>query len=232
MKQLLSVFKKIGGPGSLGFFLVFTVIGVALMYWPRTRRWGRVLVAVLVASYLILSLPVVSHALAARAGAPNPESVAIAGKLDDLFILDGDNHIARAATAAKINAASTPGKVWVLGGYPLKKAVLEAGVPDDPSGWSGSARNTQQQMAQVARLMKENGSRRAAVIVSRLQAARTRGLADRLGVDVVVIPAPVDNEPPAAGARRWLPSYAGLLMSRDALYEMVALAYYRRNGWI
>ena len=80
--------------------------------------------------------------------------------------------------------------------------------------------------------MKEHSSLRAAVIVSRLQAARTRGLADRLGLDVLVIPAPVDSEPPSAGARRWLPSYAGLLMSRDALYEMVALAHYRRNGWI
>jgi hypothetical protein len=31
---------------------------------------------------------------------------------------------------------------------------------------------------------------------------------------------------------QFLPTYASLLVSRDALYEYAALAYYRWRGWI
>jgi uncharacterized SAM-binding protein YcdF (DUF218 family) len=227
-----AVAKAIGGPGSRGFFLFVVVIGLLLMVPARSRKWGRRLVVALTVSYLVLSIPAVSHLLAAWAGAPDPRTETVAGKLDDLFVLDGDNYVARAAMAAKIAPATAPRTVWVLGGSRLKRAMLDAGIPDDPASWTGSARTTQQQVAQVGQFMKENNSRRAALIVSRLQAARTRGLVARLGLDVLVIPAPVDHEPPSSGVRRWLPSLAGLVLSRDALYEMGALAYYRRNGWI
>lgn len=231
MELLRAIAKTIGGPGSLGFLLFFVVIGLLLMVPVRSRRWGRRLVVLMTVSYLLLSIPAVSHRIAASAGAPDPQ-MTVAGKLDDLFVLDGDNYVARAAAAARIAAVTTPRTVWVLGGNRLKRAMLDAGIPDDPSSWTGSARTTQEQLAQVGQFMKESNSRRAAVIVSRLQASRTRGLADRLGLDVLVIPAPVDHEPPNSGVRRWLPSLSGLVLSRDALYEMGAIAYYRRNGWI
>ena len=30
----------------------------------------------------------------------------------------------------------------------------------------------------------------------------------------------------------WVPSYSALRVSRDALYELAALEYYERRGWI
>jgi len=53
-----------------------------------------------------------------------------------------------------------------------------------------------------------------------------------LRMNVVVVPSPVDAEPTNSGAKRWLPSLAGLRLSRDGLYERIAVAYYRRNGWM
>jgi uncharacterized SAM-binding protein YcdF (DUF218 family) len=240
---ILRAIKSIGGPGSFGFFLFSAVIGLALMIPKRTRRLGRLLVVLLTVCYLTLSIPAVSHSLAAQAGSPDYEAASITGGLDDLFVLEGDNNTARAVVASKVAAATKPRKLWVLGGKFLRDELIATGypaslVPDvdgrpgNSPAWNASARTTREQMLLVGRLMQETGGKRAAVIVSRLQAMRTRGLAQRLGLDVLVIPAPVDHEPPISGTPRWMPSFAGLLLSRDALYEMLALAYYRRNGWI
>ena len=51
-------------------------------------------------------------------------------------------------------------------------------------------------------------------------------------LDIVVVPAPLTDEPPRSGIRYWLPSLAGLALSQEALYERFALILYRRNGWI
>jgi len=240
---ILRAIKSIGGPGSVGFFLFSAGIGLALMIPRRTRRWGRLLVVLVTVCYLVLSIPAASHSLAALAGSADYQAASITGALDNLFVLEGDNNTARAILAAKVAAETRPKKVWALGGKMLRDALIAAGYPasllpdvegrpGDSPAWNGSARTTREQMLLVGRLMQETSNKRAAVIVSRLQATRTRGLADRLGLDVVVIPTPVDNEPPASGARRWLPSFSALVLSRDALYEVLALAYYRRNGWI
>jgi uncharacterized SAM-binding protein YcdF (DUF218 family) len=73
---------------------------------------------------------------------------------------------------------------------------------------------------------------RAAIVASRLHTPRVTAIAKQLRMNVVVVPSPVDAEPTNSGAKRWLPSLAGLRLSRDGLYERIAVAYYRRNGWM
>jgi hypothetical protein len=48
----------------------------------------------------------------------------------------------------------------------------------------------------------------------------------------VLLPSPVDHEPAHQGWKLWLPSFAALRVSREALYELAALEYYRLRGWI
>jgi uncharacterized SAM-binding protein YcdF (DUF218 family) len=73
---------------------------------------------------------------------------------------------------------------------------------------------------------------RTCVIASRLQMPRVAALAHSEGLDVTLIPSPTDTEPPTAGFRVFVPSYTALGVSRDALYEHAALAYYRWRDWV
>jgi hypothetical protein len=57
-------------------------------------------------------------------------------------------------------------------------------------------------------------------------------MARAMGLDIQTVPSPIDDEPPRTGIKRVVPSYIGLRVSRDALYEHMAIAYYTRKGWI
>ena len=46
------------------------------------------------------------------------------------------------------------------------------------------------------------------------------------------LPSPVDVEPNGEGIDGWTPKYVALRMSRDAIYEHAAMAYYRWKGVI
>ena len=96
---------------------------------------------------------------------------------------------------------------------------------------SGPA-NTREQVLWVERFAADAHARRAAIVVSRVQAARVAALAAREGVTIPIIAAALDREPATSGIWRLLPSYAALCASRDGLYEHAALRYYRWRGWI
>ena len=229
-----SLIKAIGAPGSFGFLAFGTAVGLALMFVsPRTRKLGRRMLVALAATYLILSIPVVATLIAGEDAAARAHSASAYGKLDEIFVLDGDNYLARAELTAQIVAASPPRTVWVLGGGELRRALVAYGVPNGMWQWGGGpARTTYDQMLWVQQTMEAGNTHRAAVVASRVQMPRVAGLARRLNLSVVLIPAPLDSEPAVSGVMSWLPSLAGLAVSRDALYEHLAFAYYRWNGWL
>ena len=222
----------IGGPGSVGFLFVSAAIAAVLWRYRRTRRVGRWLLALLVGGYVVLSIPAVAHVIAGSAPATPAEDFSGYGTLDDVYVIDGDNYQARAATAVRLTSVAGPRRVWIVGGPELKNALIASGIPDELWRWNGQARTTYDQTVWVQSSMRAHGSRRAALVVSRVHAGRVIGLVRRANLDVIVVSAPVDREPAAAGAWRWVPSLAALALSREALYERVAVAYYRRNGWI
>jgi len=94
-----------------------------------------------------------------------------------------------------------------------------------------AARTTYDQLLWVQESIATTHSRRAAVVASRVHLPRIVDAARRLKIDLVAIPSPLDSEPPDSGVRAWLPSFSGLQLSRDGLYERVAVAYYRWKGW-
>ena len=93
------------------------------------------------------------------------------------------------------------------------------------------ATTTREQIAQLARIV-EAGPGRPALVASRLQMARVAALVRVAGLEVTLISSPIDDEPPTSGLQRFVPMYIALRVSRDALYEHVALAYYAWRGWI
>jgi hypothetical protein len=61
---------------------------------------------------------------------------------------------------------------------------------------------------------------------------RVAALAQTAGLELDLLASPVDQEPPTEGVWRLVPTYLALRVSRDAIYEHAALAYYRWRGWI
>jgi uncharacterized SAM-binding protein YcdF (DUF218 family) len=228
----LQILKTIGGPGSLGFLVVGAAVGSLLLYWKRTRRLGRALLLMLAGIYLILSLPVVAQLLAGP-GTERAAPLSSYGKLGEIFVIDGDNYRSRAVTTAELAAVAKPDVVWFLGGVDLGYELLANGLP--PKLWrrtGSAARTTRDQILWIKGSIDRTRAEPAAVVASRLQAPRVLALARHEQLNVLVIPAPLDDEPPASGFRFWLPSLSGLANSREALYERLAVLYYRRNGWI
>jgi len=147
-------------------------------------------------------------------------------------VVDGDSYTARAALAAALDRSINPRSVWIVGFGDLHDALVAQGVKQDRLRWAYPEDwTTHGQFEQIRKVMEYYGIARAVVIVSRLQAARAEGLVRQFGLNATVIASPVDSEPPTTGVRRFIPSLAGLTLSRDALYERVAVPYYRWKGW-
>ena len=224
--------KAIGGPGSLKFLFVGTGLAVFLLAFRRTRRTGRWMLSGFLTLYFVLSLPAVARFVTGPAARTQSLPAPEYGHLDDLFVIDGDNYQSRAAMAVAVARTASPRTVWVVGGVELRDALVAHGIDKDLWRWGGGAANTTyDQMLWIQESIATTHSRRAAVVASRVHLPRIVDVARRLQVDLVAIPSPLDSEPPDSGVRAWLPSFSGLQLSREGLYERVAVAYYRRKGW-
>jgi hypothetical protein len=122
--------------------------------------------------------------------------------------------------------------VSVLGEQWVVDALVEAGLPRARIAHDRTTLTTRAQMAAVGAMQAARPGVTLAVVASRLQMARVAALAGAAGLDPVLLPSAVDDEPPSTGRRRFVPAYIALRVSRDALYEHVALAYYQWRGWI
>lgn len=225
--------KAIGGPGSLRLLWSATALSLILMIFRRTRRIGRRILIGFLASYLVMSLPAVARTIAGPNVVAQARPLAEYGQFEDIFVIDGDNMRARAALAVELSRTAKPRFVWVVGGGELRDAMLEFGLEKRLWRWGGgAARTTYDQMVWVKESVVRDRIPRPAIVASRMQIARIEGVARHLDLDAVLIPSPLDDEPPVAGASAWLPHLSGLFLSRDGLYERVAMAYYRWKGWM
>ena len=119
------------------------------------------------------------------------------------------------------------GQAW------LRDELVAGGVPEGQVSREAVTANTREQILWLRALTTGRSSAgQVAVIASRLQAPRVAALIQRAGIRTTVIPAPIDAEPSNTGVWSVVPSYSALRLSRDALYEWMALQYYERRGWI
>jgi hypothetical protein len=228
-----TLIKAIGGPGSAGFLVAVFAVTLLLLMFRRTRRTGRRLGVGLVALYLLLSLPVVALGIVRLIGAGPPDPLVGLDRIDNVFVFDGDNRFGRGRCAGEWWTRRHPELFWVLGGDELKNAMEDAGVPTNHWIWGGVPdKSTYGQVTVVKERVEAIRLPRAGIIVSRLQAPRVRGLVRHLRVEAAVIGSEVDAEPAVGGVRFWLPSADALAVSREALYEGIALLFYRWKGWI
>jgi uncharacterized SAM-binding protein YcdF (DUF218 family) len=229
---MLRIVKMVGAPGSPLLLAVGLVVGVAIIVlWPRRRTAGRLWLVAIVSTYLALGLPWTANAIARRlpvVADPTPPSRA----LDTLIVLHGDNWQGRVRLAAQVFSTSAPRVVWLLGDGGLPDALQEAGIPRTRVRSVPGDLNTRDQMTRVSGLPGVRRAGATAIIASRLHMPRVAALARARGLDLVLLPSPLDTEPPESGPSLFVPTYAALQLSRDALYEHAALAYYRWRRWI
>ena len=225
----MTLLKAIGPPGSLRFLLLAVTIGLIISYlWPRRRRLGQAWMVAVVGGYAVLGWPPVAQAILDGLPTSVPAVVGNLETLDVLVVFDGDNRRGRVRAAEQVVAALSPPAIHVVGSrliYRDMPAPLRGRLVHHPAG------NTREQVEWVHHLVSAGPARRIGIVVSRIQAPRTRALTARAVPGVHVIASPLDAELPVTGLRRILPSYAALCVSRDALYEHAALSYYRWRGW-
>jgi hypothetical protein len=240
---VLDILKLLGAPGSIQFFILAVLAGLGLIrVVPRFRGVGLAWLIAVSASYIVLALPVVANAIASAlprigsrvetATSGSADASQPHNRISTLIVLDGDNRRGRVREVQRVLATDSPSTVWVLGGRWILEALEEAHVSGPRFRYDATARTTREQMDQVARIAGGAPDGRTSLIASRLQAPRVAALAQTLGLQVSVLPSAIDAEPPVAGLVVYLPTYIALRVSRDALYEHAALAFYRWRGWI
>jgi uncharacterized SAM-binding protein YcdF (DUF218 family) len=228
----LSALKVIGPPGSIGFLALMVAIGLGLMYvWPRNRRFGRRWLLGVGMFYVVLSIPLVANGIASLLPPIENQDVR-PGSIDTLIVLDGDNLQGRVDQAARIYKKAAPLNVRVMGDWWTAKSIVESGVPPDKVRRVPNSGTTREQIAILKELLVRQQLGRTAVLASRFQAPRIEGLVRKRDLEVRVLEAPADDEPVDRGVRRVVPALGALWVSRDALYEHFALAYYRWRRWI
>jgi len=227
--------KSIGAPGSIGLLLLCVGIWFVFRYvWPRRAVLARRWILGVTLTYLALAWPPIADGISELLPAvPRAVSPSAPGRVDVLVIFDGDNRRARARAGIEVNAVAAPKAIWVLGNGWLVEPMSEAGVVRDRIWHDAHMATTRDQMARLGRLVADAGpSARLAVIVSRFQAPRVAGLLEAQRLDVALISSPSDRESPTEGMARLIPTYTALRNSREALYEVAAVWYYRWRGWI
>jgi uncharacterized SAM-binding protein YcdF (DUF218 family) len=228
-----TLLKQAATPGSIGFLLAGLGFSLVLRYlWPRNRRLAHTWLTIVAGVYLIMSLPWVANALSD--GLPqiqSPDSRSL-GAIETLVVFDGDNRLGRVRETERVYAAARPKVVQVLGARWLVRALERTGIPPSAIAQDARPSTTREQMIWMVHRFPRDEAGDVAVIASRLQMPRVAALAKAAGVPLILFASPVDDEPPTAGIRLFLPTYTALRVSRDALYEHAALAYYARRGWI
>jgi hypothetical protein len=231
LAAVLSILKAVGGPGSLGFLAFTSMLALALArIGPRARRFARAWLLGIYSAYIVLGLPIVANRIVDTI--PPHQALTDFSSLkgaDLLVLFDGDNPRERIREARKVFVAVSPPLVLVSGpGWFVGKAV-DADVGADQMIVDSKTATTREQVARLPETFQRLGSKHPVVVASRLQMPRIAGLLRASGIAASLAPSPLDAEPARSGWRRFLPTYGTLCASRDAIYEHVALAYYRRK---
>ena len=229
MATLIELTKLSGGPGSVRLLVLLLAAGLTILVAvPRRRRAALIGLASVTLAYLVMATPAVAD-LTVRA---LPESEPIADSdiqgIQTLFFFDGDNRFGRVREFERINRLARPERIYMLGRLSVYKDLRLMGIPSRQIEHDETLDNTSDQIRRTVDALAAHESGRAAILVSCLQAPRVRLLAGRAGLNLPVLAAPLDEDLPKGGIGRFVPSLAALAVTRDAIYEVAALAYYTR----
>jgi uncharacterized SAM-binding protein YcdF (DUF218 family) len=256
MSRVAAIVKRFLIPGSIPFLMVGFAVGVVLLNSGLSMQYGRVWLTVLLGLYWLLSLPATADALIQnlrhRYGtirtveeAPAATVLVVVGngavhyKVGDFTI----DHLTRRSAFCVFEAArlyrliDPPWLVAAGGGTTDERARTESElirdelvrfqVPADRILLESTSRTTEEQVANVARLLDQHGLGGPILVVT--TGAHMPRVMQRFhdqGLKAIPSVTPeLRYDEGRTAWRRWYPSAAALRGSESAIYEYLALGY-------
>lgn len=118
-------------------------------------------------------------------------------------------------------------------GSDIKEWMVEFGVPPEAILAEDSALNTYQNATFVRTLLNQRGiGKRVVLVTSALHMVRSVPIFRKAGFDVVPAPCDYIGEDGPMSWYHWLPNVSALLMSTQAIKEMIGITAYSIMGWM
>jgi uncharacterized SAM-binding protein YcdF (DUF218 family) len=222
-------------PGSLAFLVLGVGVGAAFLFIPRisVRRIGLSWLGVLTALYVLLGLPWTARHLAFGLDRYRPLSAVLGAQTEGaLAVFDGDHSSDRVHEAIRLYRLLLPREVIVSGGQVFRNALERGGIPQQRITWDSESRTTREQALALSRKVVQEQLSSVVLVASPLHMPRALGTCRAVGVSVVPAVSARPHPRLPVGAAGLIPSRSALALSYEALYEYVALAYYRLRGWV
>lgn len=223
--------KSLLVPGSIAWLaLMLLASGLLLASGGRLRRVGGVVLAISLAAYAVLSTPIVACALTAHLAVYGPlrQPTHVAA----VVLLDGDNPSERLTETLRLYRWLQPPWVVLSGDQFPAEDLVRGGVPRDRILVDATSETTREQALHVASLLRAHQIESSVLVASEIQMPRALGAFRAAGVEAVPSASPLDWRGPCSGAAAWLPGRDALYASKEAIYEYLALAYYRWRHWL
>jgi len=259
---MIEVIKEYFVLGSIPFLLFGLTIGVILLYRRSLTKWGVRWLTLLVAVYMVLSMPLSFKAMEAvlsRGYTEHVDSTDLEG-VTGIVILGGGSVTIRSGSE-EMNTLSNAGilRVWegvrlyhkldepwviVSGGVnerigmttpeslPMRDILIKGGVPASRILLESSSSNTFEQALNLGPMLEMHGVEKFLMVTSPSHMRRAMGTFTAQGLDP--IPAPSEQHPDDFLADRSviIPNSEALEESRMAVREIMALVYYALRGWL
>lgn len=259
---MIEVIKEFLIPGSIPFLLFGLTIGVILLYRPSLKTWGVRWLTLLVAVYMVLSMPLsfkTMESILSRGYIEQVDLTDLDG-VTGIVILGGGSVTVRSGNE-EMNILSNAGvlRVWegvrlyhnldepwviVSGGVnerigmttpesiPMRDILIDGGVPASRILLESSSSNTHEQALNLSPILETHDVERFVMVTSPSHMRRAMGTFTAQGLNP--IPAPSKQHPDDFLADRsiFLPNSEALEESRMAAREIMALIYYALRGWL
>lgn len=235
-------------PGSLGLFLLGLMLGLTALRFARTARLGTCVLAVLIAGYWAMSMPMGAWLLGrlVSTGYSSLIEQSELANVQAIVVLDASTNrygvedieiavVSRKSAVRALEAIRLYGKIqpsWVIvsgGAYvrvgklpeggAMRAVLVAAGVPADRLVLDSMSRNTREHASNISAYLHALGATRIALVTSSVHMRRAMRAFSGTGLQAVPAPAPLE----APGDFPWWPSTDALDCSMDAWYEIFGL---------
>jgi uncharacterized SAM-binding protein YcdF (DUF218 family) len=112
----------------------------------------------------------------------------------------------------------------------MRELLIAVGVPGEMCWIEDQSRSTHENAVFSARLLRERGVRRIALVVDARSMPRAAACFRHEGIEV--LPAPSKFRYLAAEVEDWIPGWTAIRGNELTLHETVGLLWYRLRGWI
>jgi uncharacterized SAM-binding protein YcdF (DUF218 family) len=263
MHSLVELIKAGLLPGSTSFLVFGLAIGVLLLVLGRkSARWGTGWLIALLASYVVLSLPIVAGAMeSALADGYQPIGSAEQAKGAGVIVVLAGGSATYRASGQAVESLGEAGALRVLeaarlykllgsaqviaSGGPggengegdpesgiLKAALVAAGVPASQITEEPASTDTHEQALAIAAMLRPRGNLAFVLVTSPTHMRRASTAMRAQGLDPIPSPSRQHSESPGPGGSGWLPGASALNASTLAVREVLAWIYYWERGWL